>query len=1429
MATRPAVLLPLLTQAPSPAVDGSATDRDLLRRFARDRDEAAFAVLVRRHGPMVQGVCRRVLGNPADADDAAQATFLVLARKAGSTRWRPSVASWLYATARQVALNARTARARRVKHEGRAGVKPPASPLAEISGEELLAILDEELGRLPERYRAPVVLCCVEGLTRDEAAIQLGVPAATLKGQLERGRKRLHDVLARRGVALGAGLLVLLATRPAGATSPRLVQAVRAAVAGKAPPAVVALAEAGAVNGLAKKIVAGLVLAAATAVVGFGLGQPRPTSAGPAPDKEMPARGSKADSPPAKSKAELKVPEAKGPAVTGRVRSADGKPLAGAELLLVGKGDQAAELGTTGTDGKFNVRLPADWKGGYLVARSGGVGIDFAQLGDTEPKGDIELKVVADVAVRGRVVDTEGKPVAGAAVRVERVGTSAANSLDPILAEWRKQTGYSASPAGEKTIWAGAAALWGTTTDRDGRFEFRGLGAERLAVLRLSGGGVTDAEAYVATRKGLDPKEFNDAVVKNAGGKPRWCLYGPDFTVVAEREKLIRGRVADVDTGKPRADVEVLLTRTDGGDLLQVIPRARTDKDGRYEMHGVRKAKSYMVEVAADAAAGYMPAQATAGDTPGYDPLAIDLRVRKGVVVTGRIIDKGTGKPVAGWALIGVPQGNPSVKDYPEFNSSAWFPMQRTDAEGRFRVVAIPGPVLLFGQPENADFMKYKPPVADPKYPQFFKVFGDHTAYYMPGGGFTPLQGRACKVLEVKAGETMVEQDIELVPVDPTKKPVDAKPDPAMPARPAPPPAKMEKKPASNDKPEAVEVTGRVVGPDDKPVAGATVQVVPWAGRGARFDPPAAPVPAGADGKYDVRVPTSRLTDRQSGEEVSPLVLATAPGHFPGWTTGPANGNIVLAPAGVTITGRVTDLEGKPVAGATVRVAAVAAPAGPSLDAWVDVLRRDRQAAVSAGTLGPRIAAELLTGPATSARTDATGRFELAGYAKDRVVHATITGPNIATFTAGLVTRDLGPEPLPGPSGMVYRGTGGLIAAKPSRPITGVVRDRDTRTPVAEATIQSLVMAGRSQLESGLVTTTSDRDGKFALAGMPKGSGNVLLVVPGRGQPYLVRGVEVPDPGGFDPVVVDVALERGILIEGVVRDPAGRPIPNVSVAYLANRFNDRALRQAYGGRSGGADPTDADGKFRVVGLPGTGYLVALGPGRGYLAATERAGNGSSDTVQLDTVSYSARADQFHAVYAIDVPRTATGFRQDVTLERGTDVTVVVVDPDGTPVTGCRSLWARPGDDWREEVRPGEHRVEAINSKHPRTVLFRHADRNLVGVWSSTAGEQRLTLRPGVTLAGRVLTDDGRSRAGASVSVFVRPSPENSGDASRYRHPGERVVTGADGRFRVPALAPGFTYEVSLDGQFVANSTFELAPKATGAKDLGDLRLRVAGE
>jgi RNA polymerase sigma factor (sigma-70 family) len=181
-------------------------DGELLARFVESNDEAAFAVLVERHGPMVLGVCRRLLAGLHDAEDACQATFLVLARKAASVRRRTSLGSWLHGVARRVAINLKRDQARRRDREQGRTLPPPADPAAEVSWREAQAILDEELQRLPERYRPPLILCYLECLTRDEAARQLGLAPGTLHGRLQRGRDLLRRRLTQRGLAL-AGLM----------------------------------------------------------------------------------------------------------------------------------------------------------------------------------------------------------------------------------------------------------------------------------------------------------------------------------------------------------------------------------------------------------------------------------------------------------------------------------------------------------------------------------------------------------------------------------------------------------------------------------------------------------------------------------------------------------------------------------------------------------------------------------------------------------------------------------------------------------------------------------------------------------------------------------------------------------------------------------------------------------------------------------------------------------------------------------------------------------------------------------------------------------------------------------------------------------------------------------------------------------------------
>jgi RNA polymerase sigma factor (sigma-70 family) len=212
------------------------TDGQLLGRFLSGRDEAAFAALVRRHGPMVFNVCLRVLGNVHDAEDALQATFLVLVRRAASVGAREQVGNWLFGVAYRTALKARAGAARRRRKEQQVPTRPHAEPEAEALWLELRPLLDQELNRLPDKYRVPVVLCELEGRPRRDVARQLNLPEGTLSSRLATARKRLAVRLARRGVAVSAAAWAVLAGQASAAALPPALAAatVRAATTGPA-------------------------------------------------------------------------------------------------------------------------------------------------------------------------------------------------------------------------------------------------------------------------------------------------------------------------------------------------------------------------------------------------------------------------------------------------------------------------------------------------------------------------------------------------------------------------------------------------------------------------------------------------------------------------------------------------------------------------------------------------------------------------------------------------------------------------------------------------------------------------------------------------------------------------------------------------------------------------------------------------------------------------------------------------------------------------------------------------------------------------------------------------------------------------------------------------------------------------------------------
>src|SRR5262245_61986032 len=280
--------------------ESALTDRQLLEGYLSRRDELAVAALVHRHGAMVWGVCRRLLGNHHDAEDAFQATFLVLVRRAESIVPREMVANWLHGVARQTALKARATAAKRAGRERQVTEMPEPTVARQDLWHDLQPIVDEELSRLPRKYRAVIVLCDLEAMTREEAARQLGVPAGTVAGRLARARAMLGRRLARHGLATAGGIFAVgLVQNAAAAAAPSSVVAntIRAAAGGAISTPVAALTQGVLRTMLLNKLtVTTVVVLIALAIVGGGSLALLPMAAGQkAADSKAPADDKKTD------------------------------------------------------------------------------------------------------------------------------------------------------------------------------------------------------------------------------------------------------------------------------------------------------------------------------------------------------------------------------------------------------------------------------------------------------------------------------------------------------------------------------------------------------------------------------------------------------------------------------------------------------------------------------------------------------------------------------------------------------------------------------------------------------------------------------------------------------------------------------------------------------------------------------------------------------------------------------------------------------------------------------------------------------------------------------------------------------------------------------------------------------------------------------
>jgi RNA polymerase sigma factor (sigma-70 family) len=684
------------------------TDRTLLTRFIGG-DQSAFAELVARHAAMVLGVCRRALSNVQDAEDACQATFLVLANRARDGRWQESVANWLYTTARKVAANASRAATRRAKREARVVTAASASPLDQMTGREAFVALDEELDRLSAIYREPLVLCYLEGLTRDEAAARQGVPVATLKSRLERGRKKLGDALTRRGVALGAGLLAV-ATSPAGASAPHLLESVLATVFEGPAAAVRELARSVAANGALGKV---RILVALVGVVGVGVAlgsiganaeerAAKGAASGHEPPPPTPKpNGSRPE--PLRRPVEKLGKDASAPVTySGRVLAPGGKPVAGAKLhLSVWPGNSAQpipapECSTTDGEGRFEFQGPKtlymDFVPVIVGATATNHGAGWVQLAPKARTDGLIIRLVKDEPITGQIVTLEGQPVVGATLTVTEIAATAQEDLGPWLEAVTGKKSDSDNLEFRYFRRFTVGLFPRVATDAQGRFKLGGIGSDRMVTLLLQGPTVATRNLRVLTRSS-DPLTVLrwEGDVQSGRAPVYMTYYGANFRYPAAPTKPITGVVRDRDTRKSLVGVTVQSSRFAGAEFNngEDVVRTTTDKDGRYRLVGMpHGAGNRIVVVSRDEP--YLTCAREVPNTPGLAPVAVDFELKRGIWIEGKLTDKATGQPL--WSTVNyfAHAGNPNLRDHLGFEH---LPGEGTEtsAAGRYRVAGLSG------------------------------------------------------------------------------------------------------------------------------------------------------------------------------------------------------------------------------------------------------------------------------------------------------------------------------------------------------------------------------------------------------------------------------------------------------------------------------------------------------------------------------------------------------------------------------------------------------------------------------------------------------------------------------------------------------------------------------------------------------------------
>jgi len=708
------------------------TDGQLLERFLACRDERAFQILLERHGRMVLGTCHAILKDPHEAEDAFQATFLVFVHKAASIRGRDSLGGWLHRVAYNIALQANLDNVKRKAEEQRVSELTSTTTASSPEDPLLRSLVQVEVGRLPEKFRLPLVLCDLEGLSREEAARQLHWTEGMVRGRLAQARERLRARLSRRGIPLSAAALGACLSQEAVAAVPEAwilatARAAHALILGVTTAALVSARTSRLMKATLdwmttlKIKVAAVVMLALAALGGVAAAA---LAAGEAPPKAQALPPVPTSQPLAIAKASPKPEQADEVRIQGKVLGPNGLAYKGARLFLihpsrertvvqyarvnVNANDPFPFVGlqaTSDADGSFRFVVPPSevddpnkaefWKTAQVIALADGLGFALSHV--IKKDETLTLRLVRDdVPIKGRVVDLQGNPIAGATARIIAIK---ANEKEDLTAWYEalhvRKSGFDVE-SDHLTKWLSIrdfpAPFSQTITGADGRFELKGVGRERLATLVIEGPTIESACVNAMTRP-ADPIRVPG--YRSPGAKANVVYVGAQFDHVAGPSRPLEGTVFDKKTKRPLAGVTIRAGNSLPANPIEFVSTT-TDAQGHYRLVGLSEGRERNVYAIPSDDQTYLQSRQVVkvkGDDAGGSG-RLDFALTRGVRVTGRVIDKATGAPVYARIEYFVYVDNPHLDDSPGFRGAMDYGVN-TDHQGAFSIVALPGPGVV--------------------------------------------------------------------------------------------------------------------------------------------------------------------------------------------------------------------------------------------------------------------------------------------------------------------------------------------------------------------------------------------------------------------------------------------------------------------------------------------------------------------------------------------------------------------------------------------------------------------------------------------------------------------------------------------------------------------------------------------------------------